>query len=619
MQTTHSPRKKLITEKNSRLRELVSSLPSHAKQAQKTLRDQHHLEEFLHLAREEYGDGRTVTEYLFLVRSGQNPPRCSKTQDELSFVGLSVGYKFCGPAGSCQCAKEAVSKKVAESKSQYTDSRKEQIKQKRKDTNLEKFGVEHTFKSPSIKEKIKATNRKKYGCDNPQQNDEIREKTQDTLVERYGVTNPIFIPGAVDQIRLTNLERYGVDNAFSNTEIQQKYKQTMLERHGVENPAKSPAIMAIREKTMTERYGVTNLFKSPEYQAQLHNQAKENYYERLDQRVGGKVFPLFSKEEYLSNKEEYLWGCKSCGHQFYDKLLNGRTPICRVCFPVSVSSGHRELCDYLDELNISYEVNDRNLIAPKELDILVESHRVAIEYCGLYWHSENSGGKDSKYHLEKLERTLEKGYRLLTVFSDEWQSNRNLVKDRIRSILKCEARKLYARKCQVEKITNQEAYSFCEQHHLMGGINSKHNYGLKHNGILVSVMTFSKTRFDKTGWELVRYCSDGIVVGGAQKLFKRFLADHPDGDIVSYADRRWSDGDLYRTLGFEESSPSKPGYWYFNSDNVRMHRLNFTKQKLIKNNSDPNKTEWEIMVDSGFDRIWDCGQLVFYFRRGAQN
>ncbi len=49
----------------------------------------------------------------------------------------------------------------------------------------------------------------------------------------------------------------------------------------------------------------------------------------------------------------------------------------------------------------------------------------------------------------------------------------------------------------------------------------------------------------------------------------------------------------------------------------RFSRLQFQKHKLknILENFDPNLTEWENMQLNGFDRIWDCGNLVFSYSK----
>lgn len=78
-------------------------------------------------------------------------------------------------------------------------------------------------------------------------------------------------------------------------------------------------------------------------------------------------------------------------------------------------------------------------------------------------------------------------------------------------------------------------------------------------------------------------------------------------EIFSYADRRWSVGDLYKKIGFEYVGDTKPSYWYFNNNMDRIHRFNLRKRA-----DEPiNKTELELRSSQGYHRIWDCGNLKF--------
>jgi hypothetical protein len=43
----------------------------------------------------------------------------------------------------------------------------------------------------------------------------------------------------------------------------------------------------------------------------------------------------------------------------------------------------------------------------------------------------------------------------------------------------------------------------------------------------------------------------------------------------------------------------------------REHRYNFRKDKLIKLGYDSNKTEKEIMLELGYDKIWDTVNLKY--------
>jgi hypothetical protein len=130
-------------------------------------------------------------------------------------------------------------------------------------------------------------------------------------------------------------------------------------------------------------------------------------------------------------------------------------------------------------------------------------------------------------------------------------------------------------------------------------------------------MTFGKCRFDKKHeWELLRFCNKlGYhIPGGASKLLKYFERNYNPKSLVSYADRRWSQGKVYEKLGFTFSHASKPDYWYFcNHDISLKSRIKFQKHKLkeLLKTFDETKTEVENMKDNGYNRIFDCGNLVF--------
>ena len=60
------------------------------------------------------------------------------------------------------------------------------VKEKKKKTNLERYGCEWSFQNNEIKEKKKKTNLERYGCEYVVQNQTIKEKTKQTNLERYG-------------------------------------------------------------------------------------------------------------------------------------------------------------------------------------------------------------------------------------------------------------------------------------------------------------------------------------------------------------------------------------------------------------------------------------------------
>lgn len=129
-------------------------------------------------------------------------------------------------------------------------------------------------------------------------------------------------------------------------------------------------------------------------------------------------------------------------------------------------------------------------------------------------------------------------------------------------------------------------------------------------------MTFSKCRFDKKHeWELARFCCrlGYNVPGAAGKLLAHFEKTYRPGSIVTYADKRWSSGNLYPRLGFIHTHDSKPNYFYIDGYGNRMSRMLFQKHKLSNalKAFDPSKSEAENMKAAGYHRIYDCGNMVF--------
>jgi hypothetical protein len=277
-----------------------------------------------------------------------------------------------------------------------------------------------------------------------------------------------------------------------------------------------------------------------------------------------------------------------------------------------------ELVDFLNSvLDEPVQTSNRNIISPKELDIVVPNKKVAIEFNGNRWHSELMG-KDKNYHLNKTTECERLGLQLIHVFESEWVQQQQLVKSRLLSKLGlCESR-IGARMLTLSEPTKAETRNFLNTNHIQGSSGSSVEYGLYDGTELVGVMTFVKSRFNKEiDWELARYCSkqNTTIMGGASKLFKHFIMVHCPASIISYSDRRWNTGELYTSLGFEFSHNSAPNYKYFKTGRVydQFSRQSFQKHKLVDKlvTFDSALSEWENMKNNGYDRIWDCGNSVF--------
>lgn len=277
-----------------------------------------------------------------------------------------------------------------------------------------------------------------------------------------------------------------------------------------------------------------------------------------------------------------------------------------------------------------------------ELDILVDEFNLAIEYDGLMYHSyattdkrglDPYNGVDKNHNLKKLNICKSKGYELLKIFDIEWDDP---VKKNIwSSVIKGKVGKnfkIYARKCSLVELDSSDARRFMNENHLQGAgspMYYKVNIGLVFENELVSVMSFyDKDRFNKStevvegSYELYRFASKTHhnVIGGASKILKYFEITYNPKYLTSFANRRWSSGKLYETLGFKFSPNrnSEPAMWIYDLNHTKiLHRQTLWNQDTdilypIKHNKLGMKlTQTDRVLANGYRLFYDCGSLKY--------
>lgn len=127
-------------------------------------------------------------------------------------------------------------KKKSEGMKKALIEKGKEIQEKRKQTMLERYGVEYITQSAEGLEKIKNTKRQKYGKDF---NKKITDKTRKTTLERYGKKSAMQLEKFKEKSKQTCLEKYGTEYSFQATSIKEKIKKICLERYGVENFSQS--------------------------------------------------------------------------------------------------------------------------------------------------------------------------------------------------------------------------------------------------------------------------------------------------------------------------------------------------------------------------------------------
>jgi len=141
-------------------------------------------------------------------------------------------------------------------------------------------------KDNDVKEKVRQTNLKKYGVDNPNKSKEFRKKTEQTNLEKYGTENPFQSEEIKDKIKRTNLEKYGTENPFQSEEIKDKIKQTNLEKYGVEHNSECKLVVEKRKKRFLEIYGVDKPNKCSDIIKKRNETNIKNYLKKYSEILG---------------------------------------------------------------------------------------------------------------------------------------------------------------------------------------------------------------------------------------------------------------------------------------------------------------------------------------------
>lgn len=429
-------------------------------------------------------------------------------------------------------------------------------------------------------------------------------ETKKALLEKYGVEHPSKIKTHAQSVKNTKQLRWGNSNWVNSD----KAKNTKFERYGDRNYNN----MQAQKETMVQKYGVQNPSQLP--------QTKESHFQKVINRISPFVQPLFQFQDYSGVEvKRYQFRCNACHSIFEDYIDNGHMPVCKSCNPSSIQSiVEFEVIDFIKTIYDGKIVHgDREVLKPKELDIYLPELNLAIEINGLYFHSQNSGGKDKWYHLQKTEKCLEKGIRLIHIFDVEWQTKGNILRNLLKSLILKEKQKIHGRKTTVKVINYKTSAQFLNNYHLQGEHHSKIRYGLFYGDELIACMLFIKSRYDKQGYEISRWCvrPDIHIHGGFQKVLQTFIRDYSPNQIVSYCDRRFFTGGTYKKAGFHLQHASDPGYFYVKNKQL-YNRIQFQKHKLpnLLEQFDSTLTEWENMQQHGWDRIWDCGNFKFVMK-----
>lgn len=318
------------------------------------------------------------------------------------------------------------------------------------------------------------------------------------------------------------------------------------------------------------------------------------------------------------------WQCEK-GHEWEASVrgrLRGRG--CAQCWATSyISKAEQAIHDYIVSLDENLKIiqSDKKILKGKELDIYIPEKNLAIEFNGLYWHSEEAG-KDKNYHHDKWLTCKDNGIQLVQIWEDEWNRNPEQIKKMIAHKLGYSTqRKVFARKTQVVEVKKANAEQFLNEHHVQGYASGTYYIGLVEKGgdiessddILALLVLKNEAGTEGKVLNIIRYATGMNVVGGFTKLLAFAEKTYKPESFITFADHGVSDGGLYENNGFSAEKILPPDYMYV-VDGERKHKFGY---RLKRFESDPELeweaglTERELAKLNGLERVWDSGKTRY--------
>ena len=321
----------------------------------------------------------------------------------------------------------------------------------------------------------------------------------------------------------------------------------------------------------------------------------------------------YSTTAYSGSKNHLTIICKEHGpfRQVPTSHLRGSLG-CKSCAGTSSSRGEESLYLFVKSLGVEVERGRRGLLENPhlELDIYLPKLKLAIEFNGLYYHSEYH--KTSEYHHLKWEMCSSQGIRLIQIWEDWWENSPEKVMELIRRATQTSVQpKISARNCSIGVIGKHDAYTFMEKNHIQGGKYGSIQVGLRtKNEGLVAVGVFTRRGNILT---LDRYATSALVRGGHSKIVSFVEKTETFEKMITFADLTLSEGSLYEHTGWDRDGYISPDYYYFKG-NSRYHKFNFRKAKFKASPSleyAPGLTESELASLNNYARIYDAGKLKY--------
>lgn len=399
----------------------------------------------------------------------------------------------------------------------------------------------------------------------------IKKIKEEKSFKKYGTKAPGMNQEIKNKIIETNNKKYGHNSPLQNNDIKNKAKSTFIKNYGVDNPNKSDVLLKRRIKT---------------YSKNMRLKFLETY-----KNIG--IYDI----DYENNK--MYFHCSE-NHDFeisIDLFHNRRrinTMLCTICNPLNlhVSGLEKDLQKFIIEsYNGVVLLNDKNIIKPYELDVYLPELNLAVEFNGLFYHSEKCVEKE--YHLNKTNLCEKQNIKLIQIFEDQWNDKKEIIKN---LILK-----------NINKTTNlnndYKILRLIDEVIIKNHINeicliedfSDFCFGLFLNEKIQAFISFKKSIEHK--YEIINYAE--VTSGCFDILFDYFIENYNPKEVLFELDRFFYSPLQDNFKNFKINSYIEPDYYYL-INKSRENKNKYTEKDAIKNK---------------IYKIYDSGKLKLIYQK----
>lgn len=467
------------------------------------------------------------------------------------------------------------------------------VKEKVRQTNVERYGKPRYSQTSEGKQKIRETMLKRYGVGHSMQNPEILAKAQATNLQRYGYKSTLSSPEVRKKTHATNLKKYGVKEVLQSPTIRERIAQTNVEKYGHENPFGSPIIQERIRETLLDTYGVINPGQHPDIRARARA--------TIEERINSGEITMPTRVSKINRA--------------FASMLEQETGL-PIIFEKVVGKFAHDI--HLEGTNILVDIHP------------TVSHNLNVPFVCLVNACDQPCDRHSTitpdYHFQRARNALSNDFRLIQIY--DWENPIDMV-DLIARKVNPHVEKISARKLTLSSIDTQDASEFFNNFHIQGSVRgAKYCHQLSLDGSPVAVASFSPERYGRNvEWEFLRYAvrPGFIVQGGAERLFKSFVKEVNPSSVASYVDFNHTTNQrtFLSNVGFREVRPTGAGMMWHNplSDKTvsPVSLVRHGADRLLGTNygsrEESGLDNEAIMMLEGFMQVPTAGNRVFEWRK----